>query len=157
MKKNNIYGFTLIEILLVVAIMAILAVVVLVALDPMKRFKDTRDARRHTDIQNILSAIHLSVVDNKGSLPTGLSNGMAEAQLGTDGSGCTISSGGCAVVTAPCLDLSTPLVKYLKSIPIDPNGGSAGKTNYSVVVDSNGIVTVKACNTEGGTNISISR
>lgn len=151
-------GFTLIELLIVIVIIATLAVIVYVALNPSQRLKDARDARRNTDVETILTAIHTAIVDNKGTYPTGLSAGMSEAQLGTAGSACTVSSGGCSVSTAACLDLSTPLVKYLKTVPIDPSLTSAStKTNYSVVVDSNGIVTVKACGVEGSTNISISR
>jgi len=149
-------GFTLIELLIVIAIISILAVVVFVALNPAQRFKDARDARRTSDVETILTAIHASIVDNKGTLPTGLTTGMSEAQLGTSATTCTVTTGGCAVTTAACLDLSTPLVKYLKSIPVDPNG-TAAKTNYSVIVDTNGIVTIKACGTEGATNISTSR
>lgn len=154
---NNKKGFTLIELLIVISIISILAVVVFVALNPAQRFKDARDARRVTDVDTILSAIHTYIVDNKGLLPTGLTSGMAETQLGTAASACTVSTGGCAVTTTACLDLSTPLVKYLKTLPIDPNGGTDAKTNYSIVVDTNGIVTVKACGTEGTSNISASR
>lgn len=156
MSKNN-KGFTLIELLLVIGIIAILSIVVLVALNPAQRFEDARDARRSTDVETILSAIHTSIVDSKGTLPSGLSAGMSEVQLGTASSGCAVSTGGCAVTTAACLDLTTPLVKYLASIPMDPNGGTAATTKYSVVVNSNGIVTVKACGTEGTVNISASR
>jgi len=155
-RRNK--GFTLIELLLVIGIIAVLAVVVFVALNPAQRFKDARDARRTSDVDTILSAVHSSIVDSKGTLPTGLSAGMSEAQLGTSASACTISTGGCSVTTAACLDLSTPLVKYLKTIPIDPTSTyTSAKTGYSVVVDSNGIVTIKACGTEGATNISSSR
>lgn len=159
MRQGGKYqGFTLIELLIVVGIIAVLAVVVFVALNPAQRFKDARDSRRTTDVDTILSAIHTSVVDNKGTLPSGLSAGMNEAQLGTAVNGCGIVTGGCNVVTTTaCLDLSTPLAKYLKTIPIDPGLSTSTKTNYSVVVDGNGIVTVKACGTEGSTNISISR
>lgn len=156
MSKSK-QGFTLIELLLVIGIIAVLAVVVFVALNPAQRFKDARDARRTSDVDTLLSAIHSSTVDNKGTLPTALSAGMSEAQLGT-GTGCAIATGGCAVTTDACLNLTTPLVKYLKSIPIDPTSTyTAAKTGYSVVVDSNGIVTIKACATEGTTNISASR
>jgi hypothetical protein len=134
-----------------------LAVVVFVALNPAQRFKDSRDARRTTDVDTILSAIHTSIVDSKGTLPTGLTVGMSEVQLGTSATGCTVATGGCTVVAAACVDLSTPLAKYLKSMPLDPNGGTAAKTNYSVIVDANGLVTVRACGTEGTTNISASR
>lgn len=149
-------GFTLIELLVVIAIIAALAVVVFVALNPSQRIKDSRDSRRSSDVQSILTAIHQSIVDNKGALPAGLTTGMAERQLGTAATGCAVSTGGCSVVNAACLDVSTPLAKYLKSVPTDP-GGTAAITGYSVVVDANNIVTVKACGTEGSTNISASR
>ena len=154
-RKQN--GFTLIELLVVIAIIAALAVVVFTALNPAQRLKDARDARRTSDVDTILSAIHTAIVDNKGALPAGLTTGMAETQLGTSGTTCAVATGGCTVAAAACLDLTTPLAKYLKSIPLDPNGGTAAKTNYSVTVDANNIVTVKACGTEGTANISASR
>lgn len=157
-KRRFDKGFTLIELLLVIGIIAILAVVVFVSLNPAQRFKDARDARRSTDVETILSAVHTYIVDNKGTLPTGLSAGMAETQMGTGASGCAIATGGCTVVATACVNLTTPLVKYLKSIPVDPTTTyTAASTGYSVVVDANGIVTVRACGTEGTTNISSSR
>jgi prepilin-type N-terminal cleavage/methylation domain-containing protein len=160
MKKNFQKGFTLIELLIVIVIIAALAVTVFVALNPVQRLKDSRDARRTSDVETILTAIHEYIVDNKGALPTGLTTGMSETQLGTAASACTISTGGCVASASACVDLTTPLSKYLKSVPTDPTGGStytAAKTGYSVTVDSNNIVTVKACGTEGSTNISQSR
>jgi prepilin-type N-terminal cleavage/methylation domain-containing protein len=157
-NKKNFTGFTLIELLVVITVISTLAVVVFVALNPAQRLKDARDARRVNDVQSLLTAIHEYTVDNKGSLPTGLST--TETQLGTGGTGCAISTGGCTVAATACLDLSTPLAKYLKSTPVDPLGGStytAAKTGYSAVVDANGIVTVRACGTEGSSNISASR
>lgn len=156
--KKRRSGFTLIELLIVIAIIAALAIVVFVALNPAQRLKDTRDARRTTDVATILTAIHASIVDAKGTLPAGLTTGMSEVQLGSAATGCAIATGGCSVVAAACTDLTTPLVKYLKTIPIDPSLTAAStKTSYSVIVDANNIVTVKACGTEGTTNISISR
>jgi prepilin-type N-terminal cleavage/methylation domain-containing protein len=149
-------GFTLIELLVVIAIIAALAVVVFVALNPAQRLKDSRDARRTSDVDSILTAVHEYIVDNKGALPTGLTTSMTETQLGTSATACTVSTGGCAATATACVDLSTPLAKYLKTIPVDPSG-TAAKTNYSIVVDANNIVTVKACGTEGTTNISASR
>lgn len=157
-SKKQAYGFTLIELLIVIAIIATLAIVVFVALNPAQRFEDTRDARRTADAQTILTAIHASIVDNEGTLPTGLTTGMAEVQLGSAATGCAVSTGGCNVVATACTNLSTPLAAYLKTIPIDPALGSTStETNYSVIVDANNIVTVKACGTEGTTNISVSR
>ena len=148
-------GFTLIEILIAIAIIAILAVVVFVALNPAKRIADSKNSRRTTDVASILTAIQTSIVDNKGALPTGLTAGMAERQLGTAATGAAVATGGCAVTNDAALNMATPLEKYLKDIPVDPDG-SAAETGYSVVVDANGIVTVRACLAEG-TTISSSR
>ena len=155
-------GFTLIELLIVVTIIAILAVTVFVALNPAQRLSDTKDARRSTDVDTILNAIHQSIVDNKGTLPSNLTLGGAEKQLGTGASGCAIATGGCAVTAAGCADLllgTQNLTKYLASMPVDPTGGTtytSSKTGYSAVVNSDGIVTIKACGAEGST-ISASR
>jgi prepilin-type N-terminal cleavage/methylation domain-containing protein len=151
-------GFTLIELLVVITIIATLAVVVYVALNPGQRLKDTRDARRTSDMDSILTALHQYIIDNDSTSPGGLST--VEQQLGTATSGCAVSTGGCSVTAAACLDLSTPLAKYLKTIPVDPLGSptyAAGKTGYTAVQDSNGLVTVRACATEGTNNIYSSR
>lgn len=143
------------EILLVIGLLAVLAVVVFVALDPAKRFQDTRNARRTTDIQNILSAVHTYVNDSKGIFPAAITS--TEMQIGTATTGCAISTGGCNVAGATnCVDLSTALGSYLKSIPTDPNG-TAALTGYSIVKDSNNMVTVRACNAEGGVTVMTSR
>lgn len=168
--RKSTKGFTLIELLLVITIIAVLAVAVFAALNPSQRLKDTKNARRTADVDTILTAIHQYIIDNKGTLPTGLTAGMAEAQLGTAASGCALTSAtqspSCNVATAACLDLSTPLAKYLSKMPIDPSGydgnvavtadasASASKTNYSVVVDANGIVTVKACITDASNGLA---
>lgn len=150
-------GFTLIELLVVIAIIAILAVVVFVALNPVQRFADARNSSRITDVNSLLTAVHQYIVDNGGALPTGLSAEMAETQLGTAASGCTTTVGGAACGTAAaCANLTTPLAKYFASIPTDPQG-SAAKVGYSVVVDANSIVTVRACAAEGGATIQVSR
>jgi prepilin-type N-terminal cleavage/methylation domain-containing protein len=151
-------GFTLIELLVVITIIATLAVTVFVALNPGQRLKDAKDARRTSDVDSILTAIHAYIVDNKGSNPAGLST--VEQQLGTGAAGCAIATGGCTVTAAACLNLATPLVKYLKSIPVDPSGAATytdAKTGYSAQQDSNGLVTIRACGTEGTTNIFTSR
>lgn len=149
-------GFTLVELLLVIGIIAVLAGVVFVALDPAKRFQDARDARRLTDIENILSAVHQYVIDNQGSLPTGLDSVNTAFQLGTASNGCQIG-GSCAVLQDSCLDLSDDLNRYLKIFPSDPAGGSSEWTHYAIELDSNNLVTVTACDAEALDNPSVSR
>ncbi len=156
--KNLRKGFTLIELLVVISIIVALSVSVFVALNPGQRLQDARDARRVSDVDTLLTAVHEYIVDNAGSSPSGLST--TEQQLGTGATGCAIATGGCTVTATACLDLSTAFAAYLKSIPVDPLGGTtytAAKTGYSVIEDSNGIVTVRACGTEGSTNIETSR
>ena len=148
-------GFTLIELLVVIAIIAILAVVVFVALNPAGRFADARNSRRWSDVNSVLTAIHEYIVDNDGALPTGVTTGMAQTQMGSAATGC--DNDGCGAVVA-CLNLGTPLAAYLKSLPIDPSlVADSTETHYSVEVDTNNIVTVTACDAEGGETIQVSR
>lgn len=157
--KTNDKGFTLIELLIVITIIAALAVTVFVALNPAARLSAARDARRTSDIDTILTAIHAYIVDNKGTAPTVLST--VESQIGTATTGCTLSANGCTTGLTACVNLgtATALNSYLKSIPLDPKTGTAALTGYDVVQDSNGIVTVKACGAEsaGTAGISVSR
>ena len=150
--SSNKSGFTLIELLLVIAIIAILASIVIVALNPVQRFADDRNSRRWNDVNSVLTAVHEYIIDNNGSLPTGVTS--TEKQLGTCGSG---GGSQCTGAAAACLDLSVTLAKYLKSIPVDPGGGSASTTYYSVVSDSNSIVTVKAFNAKNSATTQVSR
>lgn len=141
-------GFTLVELLLVIGIIATLAVVVFVALDPAKRFADARSARRLSDAETILSAVHQFVIDNKGVFPAGLGVDTEQA-LGTASGGCSNYYNGCNVQVDSCLDLSGDLARYLKTIPFDPQTGTTENTQYSILRNSNGIITVRACVEEG--------
>ncbi len=143
-KKKNIFqrGFTLIELLVVIAIIAILAVTVFVALDPVTRFADARNSRRFQDVNNTLTAVHEYIVDNGGDLPTGLATNTAATCIGS-GTG--------------CINLTAPLAKYLKSLPTDPDGGTAADTGYTVAVDANNIITIAAPGAENGLTVEVSR
>lgn len=164
-KAKKSAGFTLIELLIVITIIATLAVTVFVALNPAQRLKDAKDARRTSDVDTILTAIHAAIVDNKGSYPTNFPAVGVEAQLGTGTAAqCSpLATGGCNVLASQaCVnliaDVAVDLIPYLKSIPIDPTTTfSSVNTGYAVVRDANGIVTVKACGTEGATPIAASR
>ncbi|MDD4135659.1 MAG: type II secretion system protein [Candidatus Shapirobacteria bacterium] len=149
---NKKYGFTLIELLVVIGIIAALTTVVFVALDPVKRFKDARNARRITDTNTILGAIHQYIVDTGGLMPVGI--GLSGSQIGSCVTGGNTS---CPGVSTACIDLAATLSsnKYLKTNPIDPQG-SVDTTGYSVSKDANNLFTVTACLAEGST-ISVSR
>lgn len=151
MKKllRNQKGFTLIEILLVVAAIAILAGIVIVAINPSKQLGDTRNAQRRSDVNTILNAISQYSVDNNGLLPSGVSTTTAEI---CSSSVATSSCGGLAD-----LSVLTTNGKYLVKIPDEPQKTNANGAGYQVVRDANGRITVTAQFPEQGATISATR
>lgn len=59
MKKNRKSGFTLLELLIVIAILAILSVALVLVLNPAESLKKSRDAQRISDLSTIKTAIGL--------------------------------------------------------------------------------------------------
>lgn len=157
--KNIKRGFTLIEILLVIAILSILLVVVFAALNPATRLQDTRNSRRWNDVNQYLTAIHECIVDNDGALAScGLNDDGTEREIVADATVTTGCSAVCGVAAdGNCADMSTLVTQnYLGSLPVDPTTPATDHTSYSVTT-SGGIVTVNACGAEGGESISVSR
>lgn len=139
-KLNKLKGFTLIEVLLVVAIIAILAGIVILAVNPAKQLADARNAQRKSDVTTLLNAIYQYSIDNNGSVPTTVTGTATEI---------------CETTGAPCtglvdLGVLTANGKYLVAIPSDPQSDTANSTEYLVVKDANNRITVSAPNTENG-------
>jgi prepilin-type N-terminal cleavage/methylation domain-containing protein len=153
LSKLQKEGFTLIEILLVVAILSILLVVVFASLNPAQRLIDTRNARRWSDINNVLTAVHECIIDNDLATCGVDSLGVTPDQLGTCVSG---GDSPCTGANLACLDITTELASYIASIPLDPSGGVDATTGYSLEMN-NGIITVTACSAEDGETIAVSR
>lgn len=163
MKKVNSKGFTLIELLIVIALIAVIAGATFVALDPLTRFKDSRDARRWSDVASILSAIKIDQVDNKGAyLPAidlAASGTVFMIANGTVGSGCDTD---CDAVAAAddCVDLSGLVTNgKLGVLPISPksNGDwAANITGYTLIKTAAGAITIAACEGENSV-ISVTR
>ena len=163
-KSSKSVGFTLIELLVVITIIAILATVVFVALNPIQRFRDARNSRRWTDVNNILTALHECIIDNDGSttdcIPANEADGGnaivfdgTEYEIVTDASG---EDSGC---DSPCtnagesddciaLDAATDFSAYLKELPVDPGGVTTGHTEYQISIDTNNIITITSCSAE---------
>ncbi len=140
-------GFTLLEILLVVAGIAILAGIVIVALNPGKQLGETKNAQRKADVNTILNAIYQHSIDNAGTVASTITVTPTDI---------------CATGAASCsglIDLSvlTTNGKYLVALPKDPVAGTATTTGYQVSKDANGRVTVSAPGAEQGATITATR
>ncbi|MFH1537142.1 MAG: prepilin-type N-terminal cleavage/methylation domain-containing protein [Patescibacteria group bacterium] len=173
---RNETGFTLVELLIVIAIIAILAAVVFVALDPATRFADSRDSTRWGEVNSVLNAILKFQVDNDGTLPTGIDDVAGTVQiLGVDDTDddlvgndtdCTVvvtcAGSDDAVYSAAAsgcyVDLSGDLVDgYLASIPEDPQNGTDDDTRYYINKTAQGRITIGSCDEENSTEIEVQR
>ncbi len=147
MKKllANYKGFTLLEVLLVIAIIAILAAIVIIAINPGKQLADARNAQRRSDVNTVLNAVYQYAVDN-GKIPASITD--TDTEICKTGGTCT-----------SLIDLSvlTDAGKYVVSIPEDPTGASTNGAGYNIVKTATGRVTVSAPNAEGGVTISVTR
>jgi prepilin-type N-terminal cleavage/methylation domain-containing protein len=157
-KQSYKSGFTLLEILLVVAAIGILAGIIIVALKPSNSLDTINDAQRRSDATIILNAVYQYTIDNNGNLPSGIDSVTASSQvLGTDASGCDSTCTAETTVGA-CLDLSSSLVPdYIVSIPTDPSSGSSANTDYYINQDASGHLTVGSCDPQQSATISVSQ
>ncbi len=181
----NRKGFTLIELLVVIAILATLAVTVFVAMNPAKRLRDSRDAKRKTDVATILDGIHTYVIDNQGFPTTWDATNLAAGTVyeivtdatnavnpnTSDQSLCNASHtkhvAGVGEVATAMFDIGTDLSDVLAEIPVDANNSHADNTGYTIEVtreaDGSGgftgpikTITIASCGAENEA-ITISR
>lgn len=145
-------GFTLLEILLVVAAIAILAGIVILAINPGKQLAETRNVQRRADVNTLLNAVYQYSIDTNGSLPTTIA---ASTCASVSTNEVCKTGGTCTGI----IDLSvlTASEKYLVSIPTDPTGASTNGSGYRVTKSANGRVTVCAPSAEQGATISVTR
>lgn len=145
--RMNRSGFTLLEILLVVAAIAILAGIVIVAINPNKQLGDTRNAQRKADVATILNAVYQYSIDNN-TIPASITT--------TPTAICQTGSGSCTGL----IDLSVLTLneKYLIALPKDPSiTATSGTAGYTISKTANNRVTISAPTAENGITISASK
>ena len=148
-------GFTLIELIIVVAIIAIIAGSVFVAIDPARRLHAARNSTRWGDVTATLEAIKKYQVDNNGALPataTAIDTAATTYQIIGESVTCSgLTCGSLSMAASACgvTGLDTDLAPYLRNIPEDPSTGSSDNTRYYINRDANDIVVIGACDSEG--------
>ena len=155
---KNQKGFTLLEILLVVAALSILAAITIVAINPTKQLGDTRNAQRRSDVNTLINAIYQYAIDHDGDI-TALGNlaPAGEVQIFASAAACPGTPTCGAKTVTGCVDMEAGLVEdYIVDMPTDPRYGSiddpaAGDyySDYYVDRSANGRITVGACTPEG--------
>jgi prepilin-type N-terminal cleavage/methylation domain-containing protein len=127
-------GFTLLEILLVIAAIGILAAIVLVAINPTKQIESARSAQRKSEINSITKAIQQYSIDNNGQYPAGIETGAKPiCNTGSQKSTDTLSP------TTLCdnkTDLRVLVPTYIASIP------QSDSNNYYVRRSNNNNIEV---------------
>ena len=168
--QRNQKGFTLLEILLVVAAIAILAGIIILAINPNKQLGDTRNSQRHLAVDSIVNAIYQYSLDHNGALPGATSSGPIPPGTGlaaareiclndpADPTGQTIKS--CASQSGGFVDFSqlTTNGTYLTSIPADPfpsatSSGRAIDNSGFYPCFSGGTVSATIGNDESGNSV----
>lgn len=154
MNKKVQSGFTLVELLIVIAVIAILAAVAFVAIDPATRINEAQDSERWSAVNALMDSFLQSTVDNDGTYPGSMSADGVTYMItsGTTSAACSVTAGDCTA--SQCVGLGDLATEgYIASLPNDPDGttGYGGGTGYTISVATNGIVTVASCGDEEDT------
>ena len=111
MRKQK--GFTLVEMLVVIAIIAILAGAVLMAINPIATMRKSRDATRLSDMDSLRSAISIALTEGEMILID-----MAAAETSVSSGQAVDGATGWVRFTIPAG--KTGLGRYIPALPLDP-------------------------------------
>ena len=153
MKKTTC-GFTLVELLVVLAILGILATTLIVAVNPARQFAKARDTQRESDLYGILSAVYQYSSEHSGAWPD--TDGNPETSNFPTSETCMGTGGGCFNLAGAGDSGDTIVPVYLAVLPKDPKTGDDGNTQYTIFVDANNRLVASATG-ETTPTISITR
>ena len=129
-------GFTLFELLIVIAIIGVMATTLVLVMNPGKQLAKSRDIRRETDLIAILATVYQYTSQHSGDLPD--TDGDPVTSNFPTTAKCIGSSIGCFDLAAAGETGDTIVPEYSASIPKDPKTGTDSDTGYTIYVDTNG-------------------
>ena len=155
LAKKSYTGFTLIELIIVIAIVSVIAAAIFIAVDPAKRIGEAKDAQRWQDITAIAQAVEEYTADY-GALPSDF----ASSSIGTGEKVAICSTATtltCDGQSRPCLivDNTDFLGVYLPQIPYDPDKSSASDTGYYITRGSGDIMSFGICDAYSSVGIAM--
>ena len=104
-------GFTVVELLVVVAILGVLTVAVIAAFRPVEQLQKSRDSRRKSDLSQLQKALEAYAADHNGNYPVTPTTGACQYKIpAEDGDGST------------CIDWGGSWSNFMKVLPKDPSG-----------------------------------
>jgi len=131
-------GFTLLELLIVIAILAVLATVVVLILDPAETIRKARDVQRISDLSTLKTAIILFIgEEGAGKLIAGSGAGDGkECILGSDEGAC-VSTDDATITTGynPTIDGHKSIELNYGWLPIDFTAMKSGAPISSLPID----------------------
>lgn len=145
--KKRYEGFSLIEILVVVALIIILATITIVAINPAKNFKDTRDAQRSSDVNAILNAV-TQFTSQDGNTPAAFGT-IAACDTEDWKAGTSIWDGKGTQPTGSANLQGLVTGDFIVSIPKDPSEKTEGVSGYVICTTPTGRVQIAAPGVEG--------
>ena len=150
MKK----GFTLLEILLVIAAIGILASIVLVAINPNRQLSQTRNAQRRTEVQNVINAVYQRIIDDAASGSTAFRDSIPTTAGEIYREGTTSGTAGC---TGTGVNLAGVTPTYVARIPQDPSEATTSLcSGYSISRNAtSNRITVTALNAEAIDGVAV--
>lgn len=120
-------GFTLVELLIVIAILAVLAVALVLVLNPAELLKQSRDTRRISDLGTLNSAISLYLADGQtwstNSVQCSSQSGTTTMSGGpacTNNTSTAVSGGGWVSIDFAQMSTGAPFA----GLPLDPTNDS---------------------------------
>lgn len=116
-KSKKAQGFTIIEVLIVLAIAGLILLVVFLAVPALQR--NSRNEQRKSDVSRVGSAVQEFINNNNGTLPTSTDNATVQALLGT--------------------------LAYYTNTNVTVSGAATGTTTNGTTVDTVNIYTKAQC------------